>query len=136
MPRCLAFCMCPVKNTAYRFNLRVNSWWKSNNTPGTPVNPLNSLLSLLNNGIGGISGSHGTVSELENLGSLNEPVSDFLNSQDSYTTSKPKAFVNWILFDEQFNFVSETSGFEQVGNSNDFVVCRFLPMLTHHSCSC
>src|SRR5690606_24852369 len=103
-----------------KFNLRVNSWWKSNNTPGTPVYPLNNLLSLLNNGIGGISGTHGTVNELENLGSLNGPVSDFLNTQDSNNTSKPKAFVNWILFDEQFNFVSESSGFEQVGNSDEF----------------
>ena len=50
-----------------KFSLRVNSWWKSNNTPGTPVYPLNNLLSLLNNGIGGISGTHGTVNELENL---------------------------------------------------------------------
>ena len=28
--------------------------------------------------------------------------------------------MNWILFDEQFNFVSESSGFEQVGNSDEF----------------
>src|SRR5690606_17655008 len=103
-----------------KFNLRVSSWWKSNNTPGTPVNPLNSLLGALNNGIGSMAGSHGTVTELETLGSLTGPVSDFLTTHDSYNTSKPKAFVNWILFDEQFNFVSESSGFEQVGNSDEF----------------
>src|SRR5205085_10751052 len=39
-----------------------------------------------------------------------------------YTTSKPKAFVNWILFDEQFNYVSASSGFEQVDVSNAFKV--------------
>src|SRR5690606_29336269 len=105
-----------------KFNLRVSSWWKSNNTPGTPVNPLNSLLNVLYQGIGNVAGSHGTVTELETLGSLNGPVSDFLTSQGTYNSSKPKAFVNWILFDEQFNFVRERSGFEQVGNSDDFVV--------------
>jgi RHS repeat-associated protein len=34
---------------------------------------------------------------------------EFLNDE------KPKAFVNWILFDEQFKLVSSSSGFEQVG---------------------
>src|SRR5690606_8017642 len=53
-------------------------------------------------------------------GGLIRPVSDFLNSQDNYTTSKPKAYVNWILFDDQFNFVSERSGVEQLGTSDEF----------------
>ncbi len=31
---------------------------------------------------------------------------------------KPKAYVNWILFDEQFNYVQSSSGAEQVGADN------------------
>jgi len=51
---------------------------------------------------------------------LNPGLTDFLNSHSGYTTSKPKAFINWVLFDEQFKYVSSSSGFEQVGSSNTF----------------
>ena len=105
-----------------KFNLRVNSWWQNVNTPGTPVNPLNDLLSALAGSIGAISGTHGgaTATEITNSGILGPNATSFLNSQSGYTTSKPKAFVNWVLFDEQFKYVSSSSGFEQVGVSNTF----------------
>lgn len=32
----------------------------------------------------------------------------------------PLAFINWILFDEQFRFVEASSGFEQVGTNSEF----------------
>jgi len=44
---------------------------------------------------------------------LSKPVNRTADS-----VNKPKAFVNWILFDEQFNYVSASSGFEQVGADN------------------
>jgi RHS repeat-associated protein len=48
---------------------------------------------------------------------LNAAATNFLNSQFA-VTGKPKAFLNWILFDEQFNYVS--GGAEQTGSDNEF----------------
>ena len=42
-----------------------------------------------------------------------------LTSQGS-SGSKPKAYLNWILFDEQFNYVSSSSGFEAVGANETY----------------
>ncbi len=43
-------------------------------------------------------------------------VTSFLNSQPPYNSGStiPLAYVNWVLFDEQFNLVSSSSGFERV----------------------
>lgn len=101
-----------------KFNLFAKSWWNSGNTPGTPVSPLNDLLSAMAGNIGSIPGNHATATEITNSGVLSPNITNFLNSQSGYTTSKPKAFINWVLFDERFNYVSSSSGFEQVGSSN------------------
>jgi len=100
-----------------QFSMVVNSWWKSTNTPGTPESPLGDLLSALNSGVGGLAKNKATSGELASTNVLNSGATDFLNNQ-SYNSSKPKAFVNWILFDEQFNYVSASSGFQQVGASD------------------
>jgi len=103
-----------------KFTLSVNSWWSSGNTPGTPVSPLTDLVSALNNNLPPVSSGHATITELNSNNTLTPPVTSFLNSQSGYTASKPKAFINWILFDEQFKYVSSSSGFEQVGSSGNF----------------
>ncbi|MBP7558042.1 MAG: hypothetical protein KA821_17330 [Chitinophagaceae bacterium] len=104
-----------------KVNLFAKSWYKKNGvTPGTPNNPLNNILNVLEPAIGGIAGTHGgaTLTELQTTSVLDNQVTSFLNSQSGYTTSKPKAFVNWVLFDEQFKYVAASSGFEQVGADN------------------
>jgi hypothetical protein len=74
------------------------------------------LLQLLNCIARSVSAQHHfTYSELQNRTELNGSLNIFLNSQ-SYNNSLPKAFVNWILLDERFNYVSSSSGFEQVGD--------------------
>ena len=83
-----------------KFNLTVNSWYKTNGTtPGTSVSALTELLSALASGIAGTGAAHGvTGTDIDSSGVLTPGVEDFLNNQN-YNTSKPKAYVNWILFD-------------------------------------
>jgi len=107
-----------------KFNLRVNSWWNSieaEPSPAAPVGtPILDLISVLSSGIGGIPGSHSTISELQDGTILSPAINQFLQSSNPSIGNKPKAFVNWILFDEQFKFVESSSGAEPVGNKGEY----------------
>ena len=105
-----------------KFNLRVSSWYKTNGaSPGTPANPLPDLIAALATGMGGIAGTHATVGDLQNGTILTPGINNFFSIQNaSGTGSKPKAFVNWILFDEQFKLVASSSGAEPVGNNEEY----------------
>ncbi|HEX7906320.1 MAG TPA: RHS repeat-associated core domain-containing protein, partial [Chitinophagaceae bacterium] len=95
----------------------VVSGWKSDD-PATNSNTdvLADLFNLLSSGVAGASGGKATQLQLQNSNSgLNAGLNDFLTSQTTSGT-KPKAYVNWILLDEQFKIVSSNSGFEQVGD--------------------
>ncbi|HYD21844.1 MAG TPA: RHS repeat-associated core domain-containing protein, partial [Flavipsychrobacter sp.] len=95
-----------------KFNIRVSSWYKANGaTPGTPVSPLNDLLAALISGISGAGKFE--VTALQSGTVLSDNVTSFLNSQ-SVASGRPKAYLNWVLLDEQLNYVSASSGFEQV----------------------
>ena len=37
------------------------------------------------------------------------------------SSTKPRAYISWIAFDENFNYEYQSSGFEQVGNNEEFV---------------
>ena len=92
-----------------KFNLRVSSWYETNGTtPAAPANPLPDLLSALLTGIGGAATTaHGTtVAQLQSSGVLSPGATQFLTDQ-TYDANKPKAYLNWVLFDEQFKFVSD-----------------------------
>jgi hypothetical protein len=77
----------------------------------------------LTTSIGGVAGGHATLSELTSSGVLNPGALTYYTSHNTAdSTSKPKAFLNWIAFDEQMNLVSSSSGFLQVGASNQCTV--------------
>jgi RHS repeat-associated protein len=102
-----------------KFNLRVSSWWKSNGvTPGSVVSPLTDLISMLSGSLPTLSGGKASQTELQGSSIFSTQAQTFLNTQNGYTTTKPKAFVSWIFFDEQFKYVSTSSGTEQVGTDN------------------
>ena len=63
-----------------------------------------------------------TPAQLSNDGSLFSGVNAFLTNQNSNNNNpaKPKAYGAWILFDEQFKYVSSSSGSEQVGSDEVF----------------
>jgi len=101
-----------------KVSLYVNYWYEAipRPGPGTPVNPFNSVLNALLSGVGGISSGHNGVTsdilEAENV--LDPAVTSFLGTQSGYVNTLPKAFLNWVFLDEQFNIVASNSGFEQV----------------------
>jgi RHS repeat-associated protein len=105
-----------------KFNIRVSSWYNLNGgSPGSTASPLTDLVNALCNSIGAIS-TKASSSELSSNSTLNSPVQSFLNNEAGYTISKPKAFVNWILFDEQFKYVGSSSNFDQVGGDQEFKI--------------
>ncbi len=97
-------------------NVQVNSWWYNRNSPDASSNPLglNQILAAIS-GSTAIQQGHFDPNDLQYSTELNSSVSSFLNGQ-SYNSSTPKAFVNWIAFDERFNYVSSNSGYEQVND--------------------
>jgi RHS repeat-associated protein len=103
-----------------QFSIRVSSWYRLNGTsPGTPVSPLTDLLASLISGIGGVPNPEGPgLSALQaNTPTLSSNVMQFLqDTGTSIVNTKPHAFVNWILLDNQFNYVAASSGFSQVGS--------------------
>jgi RHS repeat-associated protein len=82
-------------------------------TNGTTL--LSDILSLLAGGVVNNSGGKFGAGDISNLtNSLNPNVAQFLNTARNYDTTRPKAYLNWILFDDQFNYVASNSGVQQV----------------------
>ncbi len=108
-----------------KFNIRVSSWYRTNGAnPGSPTNPITDLLTLLANGVTNptVAGHGGvTIANLQNSGVLTPGMTDFLSNQTN-TTGKPKAYLNWIVLDENFRLVSESSSFEEVGNNDELKI--------------
>ena len=108
-----------------KFNIRVNSWYKLNGvTPTGNTSPLTDIVNALINSVPGASGNK--ILQQQVAGTvLNPSVSNFLTGRDSNAiTSRPKAYLNIILLDEQLKPVVTNDGknsyFEQVGADNIF----------------
>lgn len=105
-----------------KFNLQVNSWWADKASPNPSGNPLglNQILGAIGgSGVLNQGNSHYDGYQVQNSPELYGSVSSFLNNQ-SYNSARPRAFVNWIVFDERFNYVAGSSGYEQVGGVEQY----------------
>jgi hypothetical protein len=85
--------------------------------PPTPSNNLlNDLLNALTGGI--ITNSHGIYNTTDNNPNtvLSGDLDNFFSTDENtnYTSAAPKAFLNWVAFDNQLNEVSANSGVVQV----------------------
>lgn len=61
-------------------------------------------------------GAKGINTQSQSSGILTPSAGNFLTEKaNGYNTDRSKAFVNRILFDEQFKYVASVSGAEQVG---------------------
>ncbi|MFX5187489.1 hypothetical protein ABTC69_18260, partial [Acinetobacter baumannii] len=79
------------------YNIRANSWYRNNGaSPASPVSPISSILSALAGGISAASGGKATAATLLSNNTLDPAVGNFLSNQTPIST-RPKAFLNWIL---------------------------------------
>ena len=70
------------------------------------------ILSLLSTGV--VNNSGGKITNAAGVSTaVNPGVTNFLTNNRPYDNTKPKAYLNWILFDNQFNYIASNSGVKQ-----------------------
>ena len=93
-------------------NIFGKSYYEQQNAGDNSSNnllPLSILTGFLSLGTGSaLFGTHSGIqaSELNGIANINSGISDFLaNNRTPINSNKPRAYINYIIFDEQFNFV-------------------------------
>jgi len=100
-----------------KFTFRVNSWYKLNSSSPNAPNPISDLAIALASGVAGVSGGKATATGLTSSGISNTAATSFLSNQAYPDGSKPKAYLNWIFLDEQFNYYA--GGSDPVGGNEE-----------------
>jgi len=100
------------------------SYW--HNTGSSPNNsysiPVNDLLALLaGTSVVFSAGKGATSGALQGSSGIPTDLSHWIADSVPTVSGKPKAYYNWVLFDEQFRLVSSSSGFHSVGSTSDVI---------------
>ena len=100
-----------------KVSMGVEYYYNSITNTNSPNLSASDVVNSLASGIVSLSGvSHGSYSSLSGSGSpLLAPLTSFLNANDPAQSGKPSAYLNWVLLDNQFNYVSSSSGALPVG---------------------
>ncbi|WP_430898173.1 MULTISPECIES: DUF6443 domain-containing protein [unclassified Paraflavitalea] len=82
---------------------------------GTTTAPTTLALLTSFAGTNAISSKGVSGTALNSITQLTSGITSLLGTQPAQTSSTPKAFINWILFDERFNYAG--GGYDRVGSS-------------------
>ena len=114
----------------------VKSFYHSNGTGGNPNSAMQNILNSLAGGLGAMTGANSeTMSTLISSSSANpvySALNSFLSTNDATPTGKPQAYLNWMLLDNQFNYVADHSGAIPVGGP-DVINTLAKALGVHHS---
>jgi RHS repeat-associated protein len=105
-----------------KFKVGVNAYWKSGQTSTGTTDALTEILSSLANGIVAASGtSKGTYNTLSNTSTspLLGGVNAFRTADNPTPPTNPKAYLNYMALDDQFNYDSAASGALAVGAADN-----------------
>jgi RHS repeat-associated protein len=104
------------------YRVGVNSFWKSGQTSTGTTDATTDILSSLANGIismvGGAKGDYGTLSN-SSTSPLLGGVNAFRNDKNPTPPVYPKAYLNYIALDNQFNYDQSASGALGVGGPDN-----------------
>jgi RHS repeat-associated protein len=90
-------------------DIAVKSFYKSGGTANTPNSSLTDVLNSFANGVvAAASGAKGSFGELNNTGAspLFSAINSFNTGNITTPSGKPKAYLNWILLDDQLQYVN------------------------------
>ena len=91
-----------------KVDIGVQYYYNNFTDTSSPALSATDLLSSLASGIVSLAGAtHGTLAQLNTpSGPLVAPLTSFLNNNNPQLSGKPQAYLNWVLLDDQFNYVS------------------------------
>ncbi len=117
----------------------VSSWYHnpSNEMPYNGNNILGDIVGSLLGGIVAVAPGGGhqlSIEEFKNSNTLSATLMNFVGNEqvNGFNNAKPKAFINWILLDEQFNYVADGSGAQQVPDEYVYNNNSANPNVYHH----